>query len=171
MFLKQKGKLDTRGTRTADWQDNSAINDSAADEAQQSSKKFRYDTVRKCAALSVARPYLEAHSYVRYGDVKNYTEATVSDSTSYASDGNRTEVTVPYAKTFNYWVNLKNEAAVVTSLVDRATVQQADGQEVLQRSFHGSLPSFLAAFLRAGSVSDQEAAEIEQMLEEYRQSH
>ena len=62
---------------------------------------------------------------------------------------------------------LKNEAA----LVDRATVQQADGQEVLQRSFHGSLPSFLAAFLRAGSVSDQEAAEIEQMLEEYRQSH
>lgn len=31
--------------------------------------------------------------------------------------------------------------------------------------------SFLAAFLRAGSVSDQEAAEIEQMLEEYRQSH
>lgn len=66
---------------------------------------------------------------------------------------------------------LKNEAAVVTSLVDRATVQQEDGQEVLQRSFHGSLPSFLAAFLRAGSVSDQEAAEIEQMLEEYRQSH
>ena len=62
---------------------------------------------------------------------------------------------------------LKNEAAVVTSLVDRATVQQ----EVLQRSFHGSLPSFLAAFLRAGSVSNQEAAEIEQMLEEYRQSH
>lgn len=55
--------------------------------------------------------------------------------------------------------------------MDRATVQQADGQEVLQRSFHGSLPSFLAAFLRAGSVSDQEAAEIEQMLEEYRQSH
>lgn len=41
---------------------------------------------------------------------------------------------------------LKNEAAVVTSLVDRATVQQADGQEVLQRSFHGSLPSFLAPF-------------------------
>ena len=66
---------------------------------------------------------------------------------------------------------LKNEAAVVTSLVDRATVQQADGQEVLQRSFHGSLPSFLAALLRAGSVRDQEAAAIEKMLEEYRQAH
>ena len=48
---------------------------------------------------------------------------------------------------------LKNEASVVTALVDRATVQRADGQEVLQRSFQGSLPSFLAAFLQAGTVS------------------
>ena len=63
---------------------------------------------------------------------------------------------------------LKNEAAVVTSLVERSTVQQADGQEVLQRSFGGSLPSFMAAFLKAGTVSDQDAAEIEKMLEEYR---
>ena len=59
---------------------------------------------------------------------------------------------------------LKNEASVVTALVDRATVQRADGQEVLQRSFQGSLPSFLAAFLQAGTVSDQEAEEIAQML-------
>ncbi|MBR3753192.1 MAG: BlaI/MecI/CopY family transcriptional regulator [Ruminiclostridium sp.] len=63
---------------------------------------------------------------------------------------------------------LKNEAAVVTSLVERSAVQQADGQEVLQRSFGGSLPNFLAAFLKAGTVSDQDAAEIEKMLEEYR---
>ena len=66
---------------------------------------------------------------------------------------------------------LKNEASVVTALVDRATVQRADGQEVLQRSFQGSLPSFLAAFLQAGTVSDQEAEEIAQMLDNYRHSH
>ena len=66
---------------------------------------------------------------------------------------------------------LKNEASVVTALVDRATVQRADGQEVLQRSFQGSLPSFLAAFLQAGTVSDQEAEEIAQMLDDYRHSH
>ena len=63
---------------------------------------------------------------------------------------------------------LKNENAVVTALVDREAVQRADGQEVLQRSFGGSLPSFLAAFLRAGKVSDRDAEEIERMLEEYR---
>ena len=66
---------------------------------------------------------------------------------------------------------MKNEASVVTALVDRATVQRADGQEVLQRSFQGSLPSFLAAFLQAGTVSDQEAEEIAQMLDNYRHSH
>ncbi len=63
---------------------------------------------------------------------------------------------------------LQNEATIVSSLVKREAVQQADGQEVLQRSFGGSLPNFLAAFLKAGSVSDQEAAEIEQLLEDYK---
>ena len=66
---------------------------------------------------------------------------------------------------------LKNEATIVTALVDREEVQRADGQEVLQRSFGGSLPGFLAAFLRAGSVSDQDAAEIEKMLEDYKKKH
>ncbi|MDO4515616.1 MAG: BlaI/MecI/CopY family transcriptional regulator [Bacillota bacterium] len=63
---------------------------------------------------------------------------------------------------------LKNEATMVSSLVEREAVQQADGREVLQRSFGGSLPNFLAAFLKAGSVSDQEAAEIEKLLEDYK---
>ena len=63
---------------------------------------------------------------------------------------------------------LKNEAAVVSALTDRDSVRRAEGEAVLDRSFGGSLPSFLAAFLRAGRVSDQDAAEIERMLEEYR---
>lgn len=63
---------------------------------------------------------------------------------------------------------LKNEATIVSSLVPRETVQQADGQEVLARSFGGSLPDFLAAFLRSGDLSDQDADAIEKMLEEYR---
>lgn len=65
---------------------------------------------------------------------------------------------------------LKNEATIVSSLVERQAVQQADGQEVLQRSFGGSLPNFLAAFLKAGTVSDQDAAEIEKLLEDYKQN-
>ena len=112
LFLKQKGSFDTRGARTADWQDNSAVNSAEKDKAQSLSRDYRYDTVRKCAALSVARPYMEVHSYVRYGNVNNYTGKTVSESTAYASDGTRTEVSVPYAKTFNYWATLKNESGI-----------------------------------------------------------
>lgn len=63
---------------------------------------------------------------------------------------------------------LESKDTVLHTLVDRQTVQQADGREVLQRSFGGSLPNFLAAFLRAGSVSDREAQEIEAMLTDYR---
>ena len=59
---------------------------------------------------------------------------------------------------------LKNEATIVSSLVPRETVQQADGQEVLARSFGGSFfggsllgaPSELAppkSLLRNGKVA------------------
>ena len=65
---------------------------------------------------------------------------------------------------------LQNEATIVTALADRDSVRQAEGEEVLNRSFGGSLPSFLAAFLRTGRVSDRDAEEIERMLEEYRKS-
>ena len=63
---------------------------------------------------------------------------------------------------------LKNEATIVTALVTRQAVRQADGEEVLARSFGGSLPSFLAAFLQSGSVSDKDAEEIEKLLAEYK---
>ena len=65
---------------------------------------------------------------------------------------------------------IQNEATIVTALVERDAVRQADGEAVLDRSFGGSLPSFLAAFLRAGRVSDRDAEELERMLEEYRKN-
>lgn len=63
---------------------------------------------------------------------------------------------------------LKNENALVTSLVSRREVQQAEGQAVLRRSFHGSLPQFLAAFLNSGAISQEEAAKMEEMIEAYK---
>jgi predicted transcriptional regulator len=63
---------------------------------------------------------------------------------------------------------LKSEATIVTALIDREQVRRADGRQVLERSFEGSLPKFIAAFLEGGKVSDEEAAEIERMLEAYR---
>ncbi len=63
---------------------------------------------------------------------------------------------------------LKSEATIVSTLFDREQVQQAEGRQVLDRSFGGSLPKFVAAFLDGGTVSDEEAREIERLLEEHR---
>lgn len=63
---------------------------------------------------------------------------------------------------------LKSTDTIVTALVEREQVRRSEGRQVLQRSFDGSLPKFVAAFLDGGAVSDEEAREIERMLEEYR---
>jgi len=56
----------------------------------------------------------------------------------------------------------------VTALIEREQVHRSEGRQVLDRSFDGSLPKFVAAFLDGGAVSDKEAQEIERMLKEYR---
>ena len=63
---------------------------------------------------------------------------------------------------------LKSESTVVTALIGREQAQRAEGEQVLRRNFEGSLPRFVASFLDEGAVSDEEARELEKMLEEYR---
>lgn len=63
---------------------------------------------------------------------------------------------------------LKNEAALVTALIGREEAGRAEGRQVLERSFGGSLPAFLAAFLEGGTISDTEAAQLERLIREYR---
>ena len=55
---------------------------------------------------------------------------------------------------------LKNEHATVTALVKREQVRQ------YERGFGGSLPAFVAAFLRERKLSPQEADELRRMLDE-----
>lgn len=63
---------------------------------------------------------------------------------------------------------LKSENTIVTSLIGRQQARRAEGRQVLDHSFNGSLPEFVAAFLDGGTVSDEEAREIERLMEEYR---
>ena len=53
----------------------------------------------------------------------------------------------------------------MTSLIRREDVQQAESAAVVDKTFGGSLPSFVAAFLRAKPISDAEAAEIRALLD------
>lgn len=61
---------------------------------------------------------------------------------------------------------LKNEHATVTALVKREQVRQYESEAVVEKSFGGSLPAFVAAFLRGRRLSSDEARALRQMIEE-----
>lgn len=61
---------------------------------------------------------------------------------------------------------VRNENAVVTALVKREQVQQYESQAVVEKSFGGSLPGFLTAFLGKRKLSREEAEELKRIIEE-----
>ena len=63
---------------------------------------------------------------------------------------------------------LKNENAVVTSLVSKDEVQAAEIDELVEKRFEGSLPAFVAAFTRPSRISKKEIDAVQQMIDSYR---
>ncbi|MDD5936641.1 MAG: BlaI/MecI/CopY family transcriptional regulator [Clostridiales bacterium] len=61
---------------------------------------------------------------------------------------------------------MKNENAIVTSVIPREKIQQSATIEFMSRNFHNSVPAFLAAFLKHKSLKQEEIKEIQQMLME-----
>ena len=62
---------------------------------------------------------------------------------------------------------LKNENAVVTSLVSKEEVQQAQMDELLERTFEGSMPAFIAAFAKRQKLSEHDIKQIQDMIDSY----
>ena len=62
---------------------------------------------------------------------------------------------------------VKNENAVVTSLVSKDEVQAAEIDEMVEKTFEGSLPAFIAAFTKRKSISQEDLAEIRRMIDSY----
>ena len=63
---------------------------------------------------------------------------------------------------------VKNENAVVTSLVSREEVQASEIDELVQKRFRGSLPAFISAFARHEKLSESDIDELEKMISDYR---
>lgn len=63
---------------------------------------------------------------------------------------------------------LKSENAIVTSLVSKKDMQSQESAEIVERSFSGSLPDFIAAFTRKKELSRQEVDEIQKIIDSYR---
>lgn len=63
---------------------------------------------------------------------------------------------------------LKNEKTIVTSLVSKDEVQAAEINEMVEKTFEGSLPAFIAAFTKHQKLSDKEIDAVQQMIDHYR---
>lgn len=61
---------------------------------------------------------------------------------------------------------LQNKDAVVTALVKREDVQRYESNTLVEKTFEGSLPKFLTAFLGERTISQREADELKRIIEE-----
>lgn len=61
---------------------------------------------------------------------------------------------------------VKNENATVTAQVKREQVQKYESEVLLDKAFDGSLPAFIATFLKGKKLSKQEAQQLKKMIEE-----
>ena len=63
---------------------------------------------------------------------------------------------------------VKNENTIVTSLVSKDQVQAAQLQDLVDKTFEGSMPAFVAAFTKHQKISAREIDSIQEMIDSYR---
>ena len=63
---------------------------------------------------------------------------------------------------------LKNENTIVSSLVSKDEVQASEINEMVEKTFEGSLPAFIAAFTKHQKISDKDIDAVQQMIDRYR---
>lgn len=63
---------------------------------------------------------------------------------------------------------IKNENAIVSVLIRREEAQASESASFVDRTFEGSLPQFIAAFLNGRTISEQEAENIKKMITDYK---
>ena len=60
---------------------------------------------------------------------------------------------------------IKNENAIVTSIISKEEAQQSELEELMDKKFEGSLPAFIAAFGKRQALSEAEIEEIHKIIE------
>ena len=60
---------------------------------------------------------------------------------------------------------IRNENAIVTSIISKEEAQQSELEELMDKKFEGSLPAFIAAFGKRQALSDAEIEEIRRIIE------
>ncbi len=64
---------------------------------------------------------------------------------------------------------IKNEDATVSALVTKAQVQQSQMEEMMEKTFEGSIPAFIAAFSNCGRLTPKEIEQLETIIRNYKE--
>ena len=62
---------------------------------------------------------------------------------------------------------VKNENAVVTSLVSKEEAQNSRLNEMVEETFEGSMPAFIAAFSKSKRLRKEEVEQLRQLIDSY----
>ena len=63
---------------------------------------------------------------------------------------------------------LQNDNGNITSLVSKDAVQAYEIGELVEKTFEGSLPAFVAAFTKHQNISEEELDEVQRMIDRIR---
>ena len=64
---------------------------------------------------------------------------------------------------------LKNNDTIVEALISKEQVQSEESEYFVERTFDGSLPGFIAAFLGGKKLSKKEAIQLKKMIGEFKE--
>ena len=63
---------------------------------------------------------------------------------------------------------LKNTDGIITSIISKDEVQASEINELVEKTFEGSLPAFVAAFTKREDISDETLDEVQRMIDSIR---
>ena len=63
---------------------------------------------------------------------------------------------------------LQNKNGIVTSLVSREEFYSTKSEQIIEDSYRGSLPAFVASFISRKTISAEEADEIQKMIDAFK---
>lgn len=63
---------------------------------------------------------------------------------------------------------LKNENGIVSSVISRKEFYSAKSEQIIEESFQGSLPAFVASFISRKNLTAKEANEIQMMIDAFK---
>ena len=64
---------------------------------------------------------------------------------------------------------VQNEESVVTALASRETVTEAAAEAFVDKTFNGSLPGFLTAFMSGRKLTEREAEDLKRLIDQYQE--